>query len=270
MTMQAMTMQAMTMQAMGRGLAWTCVVLLAGCATVDPADVRSARSHRDLAAMYLSQARPEIAIREYRIALELYDRDAESHFGIGEAYRRKREFAQAEHHFRRALQLDPTLLDARLNLGVVYLEQERWADAIRETELLTRDPTFLIPSRAFVNLGWAHYRSGDLDAAEHSYRKALEADGSSDQAHTNLAIVLYEKGDLVPAVRHFGLVLDNLKGRPIELFGGFEAEIRFRLAMAHVRLGQRQRAIEQLRLAAERGGETEWAQKSLEYLAVLE
>lgn len=258
------------MQALRWSVACACVALLFGCETVSPDDVRSAQSHRELAAMYLNQNQLELAIREYRQALELHESDAESHFGIAEGYRRKQQFEPAERHFRRALRLDPTLLDARLNLGVVFLEQERWAEAIEETMPLAEDPTFLMPSRAFVNLGWACYRSGDLEQAEHWYQRALESDGSSDQAHTNLAIVLYEQGNLVQAVRHFDWVIQNLQGRPPEVSGGFEAEVRFRLAMTHVRLGQRERAVEHLRVAAKRGGETEWAQKSLEYLAVLE
>ena len=58
--------------------------------------------------------------------------------------------------------------------------------------------------------------------------------------------------------------------RPAPVFGSAEAEARFRMAQAYVRLNQRQRAVESLRVAVERGGESEWARKSSDYLKVLE
>ncbi len=247
------------------------VALLAtACAHLDEESRGRFNAHRDLGSTYLQRGETELAIREFRAALKLYEPDAETHFSLGEAYRQKRAFDEAEDHFRRALDLDPLLLDARLNLGVVYLQQERWRDSIRENEKLVEDPTFLRPSRALVNLGWAHYKLGERAAAAEFFRQAIATDKSSYQAHLNLGIVLYDDQALGESVASFGKVLELLAGRPLELFGAAEAETRFRLAMAHVRLGQRARALEQLRIAAERGGETAWAKKSRDYLAVLE
>jgi Tfp pilus assembly protein PilF len=245
-------------------------LLAAGCAHLDEESRGRFNAHRDLGSTYLSRGESELAIREFRAALSIWDRDAEAHFSLGEAYRQKRAFEDAEEHFRRALDLDPSLLDARLNLGVVYLQQERWRDAIRENQRLVDDPTFLRPARALVNLGWAHYKLGDRAKAAEFFRQAIATDKSSYQAYLNLGIVLYDEQALGESVESFGKVLELLSGRPVELFGAAEAEARFRLALAHVRLGQRARAIEQLRMAADRGGETAWAKKSRDYLAVLE
>ena len=48
-----------------------------------------------------------------------------------------------------------------------------------------------------------------------------------------------------------------------------ETHARFLLAQAHVKLGQTEKAIVQLK-AASKGGNSEWARKSREYLSVLE
>jgi tetratricopeptide (TPR) repeat protein len=162
------------------------------------------------------------------------------------------------------------LHDARLTLGAVYLQDQRWSDAIRENEILVDDPTFLRPARALVNLGWAHYKSGNRKLAEELFVEAVSSDSSNYQARLNLGIVLYEREELVKSVQQFGEVTTLVETRPIWLFGAVEAEARFRMAMAHVRLGNRHRAIEQLRVAVDRGGETKWAEKSRDYLAVLE
>jgi type IV pilus biogenesis/stability protein PilW len=246
------------------------LLLLAGCATSSPEQLRRAEIRRDLGTVYLNKGEVEMAIREYREAVEAYDRDAETHFALGEAYRRKGEFVAAEQHFLRALALDATKLDARLNLGVLYLQEQRWSEAVEQNRILVRDPTFLNPARALVNMGWAQYNSKDFEGAESSLRRALSLDPSSYRAHVNLAILLYEQSQIIDAVKHFENAIDSMQGRPVEFFGLAEAEVRFRTAMAHVQLGQRDRAVEHLRVASERGGQTEWGQKSRDYLAVLE
>lgn len=248
------------------------LVLVAGasCATVSEEQRRQAESHRDLGSLYLDRGEPELAIREFRLALKSFEADPESNFAIGEAYRRKQEYALAEQHLRRALALDPELHDARLNLGALYLEQERWDDAIRENQVLAREPTFLNPARALVNLGWAHYKSGRPEQAESYFRQAISENASNYHAQMNLGISLYDRGEVAEAMEHFQRVLEILVGRPPELFGNAEAQARFRLAMAYVRLGERARAVEHLQVAAKQGGESQWGQKSREYLAVLE
>ncbi len=244
-------------------------LLLVGCATLSSEERGRFTAHRDLGGAYLQKGQFELAIREYRAAVEIWDGDAETHFSLGEAYRQKLAFAEAEAHFRRALELDPRLLDARLNLGVVYMQQERWAESIRENQALVDDPTFLRPGRALVNMGWAHYKSGDRASAEQLFRRAIATDAGNYQAWLNLGIVLYDEHVLGESVDAFAKVLALLAGRPAELFGAAEAEARFRMAMAHVRLGQRERAIEQLEIASDRGGEAVWGKKSRDYLAVL-
>ena len=247
----------------------TFVAGLLGCATLSEQDLRQVNASRDLGAMYLERGQVELAIREYRRALSIDRRDAESHFGIGEAYRRKRAYDLAEKHMRRALRYDPMQSEARLNLGALYIIQERWADAIRENQILVDDPTFLFPERALVNLGWAEYKSGDLASAERDLREAVRTNERSIQANLNLAIVLQENNDHVQAATHLEKVLAILRDRPPEPFAEAEAQTRFRLAQAYLSLGRRERALEHLRVASERGNGSEWGRRSREYLAVI-
>jgi type IV pilus assembly protein PilF len=258
------------MGAIWRGMGCFGLGLLMACTTLSDDQQRQARAQRDLGAMYLQRGETEIAIREYRRALRINGSDAESHFGIAEAYRRKEEYALAEEHFRKALRYDPTLTDARLNLGVVYMDQERWQDAVRENRILLEDPTFLLPERALVNLGWAEYKSGDFAGAEQHFLEAVRSNGRSLEAHLNLGVILYEKGDVVQAATELEQVLEILKDRPPELFAPVEAQTRFRLGQAYIKLGQRERALEHLRVASERGGAGEWGKRSREYIRVIE
>ncbi len=253
-----------------RLLACGLAVLLAGCATPVSFAVRErAETHRQLAEIKLGRHEVELSIRQYKKSLEIHDKDPEAHFGISEAYRRKGVLDLAEHHLLETLRLDPENVDARLNLGVVYLQLERWQDAIRVNSALMEDPTFFRPARALVNRGWAHYKSGNAELAQRDYSEALKQGGAGLYAHMNLGILYYGRGETVDAVTQFEQVLEILEGRPPQVFGASEAEARFRLAQAHVRLGHHAEAIEHLRVVEERGGKGKWGRKSREYLAVL-
>jgi type IV pilus assembly protein PilF len=246
------------------------LTFVSACNTVSPGDVALADSHRNFADVKLSQGEPEIAIKEYQKAIALHPNDVESHYGLAEAYRAKNMLSDTERELREVLRLAPTHHEARLALGVAYLQMERWNDAAAEFATLAQDPTFVRPSRALVNLGWAHYKSGDLEAAKLQFERALRADPANHVAHLDLGIVFYDKGELVEAIRHFEEAVNLIAERPVQVFGPAEAEARYRMAQAYLRLGQRDRAVDTLRVAVERGGESEWGRKSTDYLKVLQ
>ena len=246
------------------------LVAASGCHTVTPMNVGLADSHRDLAEAKLANGEPEVAIKEYQSAIRLNPDDAESHYGIAEAFRAKGMLHDNERELREALRLDPLHHEARLALGRTFLEMERWSDAAAEFERLAADPTFVRPTRALVNLGWAHYKSGDLKRAKGDFEGALALDRANYVAHLDLGIVYYEQGELVEAVTHFEECVNILAERPVKVYGPVEAEARYRMAQAYIRLGKRDRALDSLTIAVDRGGESEWVRKSNDYLKVLQ
>jgi len=250
---------------------WIALACASGCASnPTESELLLSDQHRDLASTKLAMNEPEAAIVEYRKALAIDPKDPDTHTGLAEAYRRKGMLADTESELREALRLDPTHHEARLALGVTHLQQERWADAAAEFQKLADDPTFVRPARALVNLGWAHYKSGDLDQASSDFERALKIDRTNHTAHLDLGIVLYDQGKLVEAIQQFDECVKIISDRPALVYGAAEAEARFRMAQAYVRLDQRPRAVESLRAAVERGGQSEWAQKSSDYLKVLQ
>lgn len=83
-------------------------------------------------------------------------------------------------------------------------------------------------------------------------------------------MVLLEQGEVLDAMAHLERVLKLLEPRHDGRFGAVEAQARFHLAQAHVKLGQREKAVEQLRQAAKLGDQNEWGRKSQEYLSLLQ
>jgi Tfp pilus assembly protein PilF len=60
--------------------------------------------------------RPEEAIREYQIALQLDPADAAAHNNLGWTLANQGRIAEAVPHFERALAINPQYENARLNL----------------------------------------------------------------------------------------------------------------------------------------------------------
>lgn len=122
------------------------------------------------------------------------------------------ERGNAEHAvlaYERAIAADPARLDARINLGRLLHELERYDDAelaYREAFALTRSGRTL-PQRGDVAL--LHFNLAvlldDLDRRDEAiaqYEAALGADPALADGHYNLALLYEEQGEPRRALRH--------------------------------------------------------------------
>ncbi|HSE22185.1 MAG TPA: tetratricopeptide repeat protein [Pyrinomonadaceae bacterium] len=120
----------------------------------------------------------------------------------------------------------------------------------------TSPPTTNTQAELLISEGIKSFESGEIDAAQNTFRKALEAEPANVVAHTYLGIIADRGGDLAEAERHFraatiadpsspsahnnyGAVLRKLK-RNNEAAKEFEASLRFNpnQASAAINLGQ--------------------------------
>lgn len=102
--------------------------------------------------------------------------------------------------YRRALELDPEMADAYINLGRLLQEQGKSTEAARLYHLALRygpdDPV------AHYNLAIALEDQGHTAAAVAHYERAVAADPRFADAHFNLARVLDHLGHRSQAIRH--------------------------------------------------------------------
>jgi tetratricopeptide (TPR) repeat protein len=102
--------------------------------------------------------------------------------------------------YRRALEIDPGLADAHVNLGRLLHESGRAAEAERHYRLALaarpEDPT------AAFNLGVALQDLGRLQEAAEAYESALEIDRDLADAHYNLSGLYERLGQPEAAFRH--------------------------------------------------------------------
>jgi serine/threonine protein kinase/Flp pilus assembly protein TadD len=144
-------------------------------------------------------------------------------------------FAQAEHEFKRAIELSPNYPHAHDGYGFYLKALGQHEDAMRECLMIQQlDP---LSPFGHVSLGWAYYFARDYDSAVQQCKKALEIDKHSAFAYWNLGLVYLQQERLESAISALS------KSVTFSDSGlAFEAHLGFAYAIA----GKRTEAIEVL------------------------
>ena len=141
---------------------------------------------------------------------------------------------------RRAIELDPTSVEARIALGFEFQSQGYPEEAVVQFEVAAR----LRPRYADVqyNLGLLYEAQDRTDDARRCFELALGINSRYFQARTSLAHLLLHAG-------HHADALDIL--RPLERQGIRSADLFVQRAEAHLALSQCEAAIKELQHAIE-------------------
>ena len=152
----------------------------------------------------------------------------QSHLALGLVlFMHKWDFRSAEIEFRRALELNPNLADGHLDLAVAFMFLSRFQESVLECKrALELDPlsTFTCTWAGTALNGSRHY-----DEAIKLLRNAIELDPNSPLAHQNLGIAYVEKGIIEEGISEIKIA--------IEIFGD-NAMPKGDLAYAYARAGK--------------------------------
>jgi len=123
-------------------------------------------------------------------------------------------------YYRKAVELDPEFVTAYINLGVVYLQQQKPAEAVEvlERAYRLRPEDQLVKqnlSVAYVQMGASFHNQRLYTEAIEAFEKALNLDPSDKYArqnlsstYTNMGVELYNKRKLKEAAEFFQKALD--------------------------------------------------------------
>jgi Tfp pilus assembly protein PilF len=255
----------------GASVVWLCSLALllgVGCATStqradDELRLKQANSHFNLGIDYLRNERLALAIRELLASEQLDPQNPRTQQALADAYSMRGKPVEAEQHYLRTLQLDPTLHEARLNLSYLYIQLGRYEESLVHASRLADDATFSGPWRALVNKGVAEYRLGQRDAARNSLRLGLEYRNGYWPALFYLGTFEMEEGHQLEALGFFRQVLEQEPDLAVQ------AETNYRIGEIYVSLGKRRQAIGHLQAAVAQTPGGPWGVKSEEYLKLL-
>jgi type IV pilus assembly protein PilF len=255
----------------GVPIVWLCALVLflgLGCASsTRKADedlrLRKANSHFNLGIDYLRNNRMALALRELLFAEDFDPKNPRIQQALADAYMMRGKPVEAEQHYLRALEIEPTIHEARLNLSSLYNQLDRYEESLVHTSILADDATFSGPWRALANKGFSEYQLGQID-----------------EARSSLGLGLEYRNDYWPTLLYLG-ILEMDEGRQREAIGLFQqvleldpaltvqAQTNYRIGEIYVSLGKRKRAIGHLQAAVAQTPGGPWGVKSEEYLMLL-
>jgi tetratricopeptide (TPR) repeat protein/tRNA A-37 threonylcarbamoyl transferase component Bud32/TolB-like protein len=201
-------------------------------------DGRNPSIQMSVARVYFGQGKADQAEQIVRRVVESRPRDDAPHRLLGDVLDRQGRTEEAVGAYTRAVELRPTNVINYVSLALCYRNiRGRTADEIRAYEqALKIQPDNMY---AITNLGAAYYGLGQLDRALVVFSQAPRPD---PYILTNVGSIYYAKGAFAEAARAFEQAVALAPGK----------DIRHRnLGDAYLRLGQRDQAREQYRIAAE-------------------
>jgi tetratricopeptide (TPR) repeat protein len=126
----------------------------------------------------------------------------EIHKACGNCWMRAQRTEKAEHHYKRALAIDPTSDQISSNLGALYLQAGRLRDAQRffEDALVANEAN----SRALSGLGAAYLAEGRKRDAHDQFARSLQIELDQPNAIYHLVKCAYEIKSYATAARILG------------------------------------------------------------------
>ena len=184
------------------------VLLLAACTATGPATRKdnpdsdrqeAARVNTDLGLQYLHQGQLQLSLEKLERALAHDPSYVDAHTVLGALYEQIGDSRKAEQHYRRAAQLRPKGGAELNNYGTYLCKLGRHDEAQQWFQRALQDPFYRTPALALTNSGTCLLQAGRRDQAEAALRQALELQPGNTEALSQLAAVLYEKGEYFSA-----------------------------------------------------------------------
>ncbi len=149
----------------------------------------------------------EGALETYHRARDLNPEMPEVHYNLGILYQDEARYADATDSYRQAIALRPNYVEAHYNLGVVLQARHQYDEAAGCYE-----ETLQLDARhtpALTNLGCVRHILGNLDEAARLHNQALALDPGFCEARSNLGRVLQAQGQLDEAEHAWREALRN-------------------------------------------------------------
>jgi tetratricopeptide (TPR) repeat protein len=164
------------------------------------------------------------------------DQEVELSFRAGQAALRQGDFARATEEFKKVLTLDPSLLEAEVNLGLAYQGLLQYDLAVRHLDKALHERPNLLSLNIVV--GMDYLKLGSPEKASPFLQRALKLDPSNRDAHEAMALYYLSQENFRGAAVEFRQIadLDSDKAEAWFKLGHEYLDLAARLAYRGARL----------------------------------
>lgn len=198
-----------------------------------------ASNHLKRGALLESSGQIAESIAEHERALEINPWLVQAHINLISLYGRVGQVEKAEKAYRAAIGINPDLADSYYNYGVLVFGQDRFKEAAQAfQQCLQLNPYY---AEAHHNYAVLIEREGKLDEAALHYRKAIENKPGYRSAHFYLGRILVNQNKMAEAIEQFQQTLTPEDEET--------PRYTYALGATYIRSGDRQKGIQYLREA---------------------
>ena len=198
--------------------------------------------HYKMALAHLQGDNPTLALRELLIAVKQDPQNSSIHVALAQTYQRKNAYPLAEKHYLKALDLsdqDPRYLN---NLASLYLDMEKWDEAITYFDQASMDLLFVNAHVAVAGKAYAYFKKMD-------YQSALKFSTEAIKIAPRYASAYFLKSEICRAMGDIDREKFNLQ-RTIDIAPQF-LRARYQLAVLLLEENSMEEAAIQLRTILE-------------------
>lgn len=237
------------------------LVLLLPVACTPVADVKKDASvHETLGFSYLQEGNPTKALKEFLLAVEDDPENPDIRSGLAQAYHRKKAYELAEEQYLKALEYSHGDPKIRNNLGALYLDMQRWEDALRHFRLAADNLLFGSPEVARTGMAVAQIKLGKYIDAVESCQRALQINPQYPQARLYL-------GEAYDALDKPDLAI--VEYRKAVVFVPNYLEAHYRLGMSYMRQKKMKEARDEFSRVIDIAPESDRGRLASQYLKLL-
>jgi tetratricopeptide (TPR) repeat protein len=160
-------------------------------------------------------------VERCRQQIEEQPESAVAHYNLGLAYQKWGKFRLAEEAYVAAVERDPDLVEAWVNLGGVRLHLWDFDGCLAASKEAVRRRDDLV--LAHYNLGQAYLYKNEPEQLVECTRRVLELDRNHAEGHYFAAVGLLATGDLSGAERHLGRSVELGHQPPPEFLRAMDA-----------------------------------------------
>ncbi len=158
-------------------------------------ETKAAEYNAELGVKYLQNNRLQLANQKLEKALEQNPDSANAHHYYAILQQRLKQNDKAEHHFKRALELDKKNPEIRNNYGSFLCGINRHQAAVQQFLIAVKDPLYRTPEYAYTNAGICSYKANKPAEAEKYFRLALKKRHNFGSALLQMSKLYYHKKD---------------------------------------------------------------------------
>ena len=162
------------------------------------------------ALLHMREGRPEMALQEFKKAIDQDKNNPYFHKGLGLAYVQLRKYDDAVETFQKVLQLNPYYIDVRNDLGTAFILMGKRDEGKKEFLQAFGEPTNPSPELAARNLGQAYLEEQNYTEALRWFQTSVKRNTRYADAQLGLADSLIALGRLEEAAVQLEAASNNI------------------------------------------------------------